>query len=155
MNAQETTGNQIFAADGRLRARAIHLALAVGFLLLIVWVAALGFGAFGGFGSLPRPGFAQTEHHATSATDKPPPARRTGSAQQAPPTTAVSVARAPVSNSTGGAHQTAASSASPASAATTTVTASHGKSSKTTTGKPLDTPGGAITGITHGLGHQK
>ncbi|MDX6616938.1 MAG: hypothetical protein QOD60_2029 [Solirubrobacterales bacterium] len=135
----------------------MHLALALGGLLLVIWVTALGFGAFGGFGSLPRPGFAQAEHHAggAPATDKPPLARKTGSGRLTPAAGTVSVVRAPFANGKGKTQQTAASSASPAPAAATTVTAGHGKSSKTTTGKPLDTPGGQVTGITHGLGHQK
>jgi hypothetical protein len=155
MNAQETTRNQIFAADGRFRGRAMHLTLALGGLLLIVWVTALGFGAFGGFGALPRPGFAQAEHHPAPPTDKPRVAASPGPARQTPATGAVSVVRAPVSNGKGNTQQTAASSASPAPAAATTVTASHGKSSQAATGKPLDTPRGSLTGIAHGLGHQK
>jgi hypothetical protein len=159
MNAQETTGNQIFAADGRLRGRAMQLALVTGGLLLVAWMTALGFGAFGGFGSLPRPGFAQAEHHATSTIDNPPIPVRTATPQKAkaaPTPAPVRAVRSPVAQSNNGkAEKRPVSSVSPAPTVPATNALSHGNSAKTTTGKPLDTPGGPATGITHGLGHQK
>ena len=45
---------QIFAADGPLRGHAVRAALVVGGILLAVWLAALVFGAWGGFGGLPH-----------------------------------------------------------------------------------------------------
>ncbi len=47
--------SQVFAAKGRSRPRVMRALLSAAAVLIAAWVAALAFGALGGFDSLPRP----------------------------------------------------------------------------------------------------
>jgi hypothetical protein len=79
--------SQVFAAKGRSRSRTMRALLSAAAVLIAAWAAALAFGAFGGFDSLPRPnlsidgGDSPTEANASgldhaSGPDHPAPATR-------------------------------------------------------------------------------
>jgi hypothetical protein len=84
--------SQVFAAQGRSRPRMMRALLSAGAVLIAAWVAALAFGALGGFDSLPRPnlffeggdGATEGGDGATEAKDSGPdqPVQATRSARR-------------------------------------------------------------------------
>jgi hypothetical protein len=169
----QITGEQsqaaIFAADGKTRHRLVRATVAAGVALLVSWLVALALGVLGGFGSLPGlPGSQSNESHPASSQVKPAEPSRAGHAQTTDSATDVVRGRtapaertsspAPVRHVTSPSQRRGSTpkttSKAPASPTHATPPAAHGAASngralgttKTTTGKPLGSPGNGSGG---------
>jgi hypothetical protein len=152
--AEEHSRGAIFAADGKARHRLVRAAVAAGVALLGSWLIALALGVLGGFGSLPGlPASAPMESDAAGRQVQRPPAARSQTPNLrerhvAPSARASTPARVSHIPSSRQPQSSTPKPTSPVPAAPTTSTvagsASHGRglgTTKTTTGKPIGSPG--------------
>jgi hypothetical protein len=163
----QITGEQsqaaIFAADGKARHRLVRAAVAAGVALLVSWLIALALGVLGGFGSLPGlPGSQPKESKAASGHIKQVQPAHASRAQRpdvvrtrpapAEPTSTPAPARHVPSPSRSQGSAPKANSRAPASPSTPAphgIASSNGRAlgtTKTTTGKPLGSPGNGSGG---------
>jgi hypothetical protein len=158
--AEEHSRGAIFAAEGKARHRLVRAAVAAGVALLAAWLIALALGVLGGFGSLPGlPGSQPKESSAAGQEVQRPHTGRSPAPnlreRRVAPSVRTSIP-APVSHVPSPSHpqgstpkKTSQVPTAP-SPSTAAGSPSHGRglgTTKTTTGKPIGSPGNGPGGI--------
>jgi hypothetical protein len=147
----------IFAADGPVRHRAVRAAVAAGIALLAAWLVALALGVLGGFDPLPAlPGIPSKEPNQASSSARARQAPRPAPVHVVTPepasapraqTSPASEPAAPTSSQPSSAPKRSATRVTPApnpSTSSPSGGAANGRAlgaTKTTSGKPLGSPG--------------
>jgi hypothetical protein len=148
----------VFAAEGPVRNRIVRVVVAAGVALLAAWLIALGLGVLGGFDSLPAlPGISSKGSNQASSDARTPQATPRPAARNVVAPKPASMPRAQTSPASA---SPAPASSAPTSGPKRSVTkvkptpspptpspstgATHGRAlgtTKTTSGKPLGSPG--------------